>query len=231
MNQASKRLSSSPEIDARSFRGLGAKRNLLPQIPFLIAPLRIQLAGELAEARAGVLVRPERLVVAVARIRGDLLGDGANLGRDHGPVGGVAQQQLDPGVGAVVGRDVVFDEQLAQLHADTDVGEGAEREDASRRRDESVDLGVVGLDLRDDAADGLVDEREPDLLVLRHGSEGYGAGRRDRHASCAATPSRSTAKRRRSTSSESEVAIWTPATAPRIEATPSTSALRHLTLP
>ena len=34
--------------------------------------------------------------------------------------------------------------------------------------------------------------------MLRHGSEGYGAGRRDRHASWAATPSRSRANSRRS---------------------------------
>jgi len=38
LNQARRRLFSSPDIDARSFRGLGAKRDLLSQMPFLIAP-------------------------------------------------------------------------------------------------------------------------------------------------------------------------------------------------
>ena len=142
-----------------------------------------ELAGELAEAGAGVLVRPERLVVAVTRIGRDLLGDGPNLGGDDAPVGRVAEQQLDPRVGAVVGRHIVLDEQLPELHADADVGERPKREDPPRRADEALDLGVVRLDLRDDAADRLIDEREPDFLVLAHGSEGYGAGRRDRHAS------------------------------------------------
>ena len=73
-------------------------------------------------------------------------------------------------VGAVVGRDVVVDEQLAELHADADVRERPERENAARRPDETLDLGIGGLDLRDDAADRLVDERKPDLVVLAHGS-------------------------------------------------------------
>ena len=193
--------------------------------------LGVEPAGELAEAVAGGLIRPELLVLAVARIGGDLLGDGANLPRDRLAVLRRPEQELHPAVGAVVGRHVVVDQQLAQLHADADVGERAERQDAARRADEALDLGVVGLDLRDDAADRLVDERKPDLLVLAHGSEGYGAVRRDRHASCAATPSRKTANSRLSTFSGSAVAIWTPTTAPAIEVTPSMSAVRQRTLP
>ena len=51
LNQASRRLSSSPDLDARSFRGLGAKRDLLPQISFPIAPYEksVRGVGELAE--------------------------------------------------------------------------------------------------------------------------------------------------------------------------------------
>ena len=60
-----------------------------------------------------------------------------------------------------------------------------------------------------------------------HGSEGYGAARRDRMGASAATPSRSTAKSRRRTSSGSAVAIWTLAAAPAIDASPSTNAVRH----
>src|SRR5918994_804384 len=152
-------------------------------------PSRVELAGELAEAVAGGVVRAELLVIAVARVARDLLGHRAHLARDCVAVLGRAEQEFDPVVGAVVGRDVVVDEELSELHTDADVGEGPEGEDAPRRADEAYDLGVVGLDLRDDAADRLVDERKPDLLVLAHGSEGYGAARRARHASCPATPS------------------------------------------
>ena len=59
--------------------------------------LRLQaLAGELAEAGPGGVVRPERLVVGVARVRRDLLGDGPDLARDRLGVRGVAQQGVDP---------------------------------------------------------------------------------------------------------------------------------------
>ena len=37
-----------------------------------------------------------------------------------------------------------------------------------RRTDEPVDLGILGLEPRDDVADRLVDERKPDLLGARH---------------------------------------------------------------
>src|SRR5262245_59087778 len=42
------------------------------------------LAGELAEAVAGGLVRPEPLLALVARIGRDLLGDRSDLGTDAG---------------------------------------------------------------------------------------------------------------------------------------------------
>ena len=59
----------------------------------------------------------------------------------------------------------MLDEQLAELHPDADVGERPEREQAPRRADEPVDLGSSAWTLRDDAADRLVDERKPDLVV------------------------------------------------------------------
>jgi hypothetical protein len=44
-----------------------------------------------------------------------------------------------------------------------------EREHAVRRLDERRDVGMLALDLLDDAADRLVDERDPQLLGLAHG--------------------------------------------------------------
>ena len=76
----------------------------------------------------------------------------------------VSQQGLDPGVVGVLGAELLLEQELAQQDADADVGERPEGEDAVRRADEPVDLRVLRLDPRDDVADRLVDERQPDFL-------------------------------------------------------------------
>src|SRR6185312_5392229 len=83
----------------------------------------------------------------------------------------VAQERLYPRLAAVVHRYVVLDEQTAEQDADANVRERAEREELSRRVDESADLLVLVLHLLDDRADRLVDEWKPDLL-LRPGHPG-----------------------------------------------------------
>ena len=60
--------------------------------------------------------RAQRLVLPEAGVGRDLLGDGRDLARDRGAVLRVAEEELDPGLGAVVGRHVVVDEELAELH-------------------------------------------------------------------------------------------------------------------
>src|SRR4051794_26468917 len=127
------------------------------------------LARELAEALTGELVRPERLVVGVARVGRDLLGHRPHLLTDARVVRRVAEQRLNPRLRPVVLREVVVDEQPPEQHADADVGERLEGEDAPRRRDKARDLGVLLLNAGDDRADRLVDQRDPDLFVVRHG--------------------------------------------------------------
>ena len=80
----------------------------------------------------------------------------------------VTQQRLDPGLVSVLGGELLLEQELAQQDPDADVGERPEGEDAVRRADEPVDLRVLGLDPRDDVADRLVDERQPDLLGSCH---------------------------------------------------------------
>jgi hypothetical protein len=121
-------------------------------------------ARELAEAGARVVVRADRLAVRIARVGGDLLRHRPELRDDRCPVPLLAEERLDPGLRAVVGRHVGVDEQLAEEDADADLGEGPEREDPLRARDERVDLGVLALQLRDDRADRLVDQRDPDVF-------------------------------------------------------------------
>src|SRR5262245_40527091 len=129
---------------------------------------RESLARELAKTRPRVVVGAEPLVGRVPRVGGDLLGHRVHLPRQRVVVRVVPEQRVDPGLGPVVGRHVVVEQELAEQDADADVGEGAEREHPVRRRDERVDLGVRVLDLGDDRADGLVDERNPDLFGSRH---------------------------------------------------------------
>src|SRR5437588_6303817 len=121
-------------------------------------------AGELTEALTSLVVGPERLVVRVLRIGRDLLRDGENLTVQRFVVLWVAQQRVDPVVVSILGRPLLVEQQLPEQKPDADVREGAKREDAMPRADELVDLGVFRLDLRNDVADGLVDERKPDLL-------------------------------------------------------------------
>ena len=124
-------------------------------------------------------------------------------------VGRILQEQVDPAVRPVVGRQVVVEEQLAEHEADADVGERAEREHAVRRLDELPDLRVLALDLLDDAADRLVDEGDPDVVRWCSWSKD-GLSLRARQAICAATAIRRTANSRLSTSSGSERASWAP---------------------
>ena len=80
----------------------------------------------------------------------------------------VPQQRVDPALGAVVGREIVVEEQLAEREPAADVGEGPEGEDAVGRLDELRDVGVLVEDLLDDRADRLVDQRNPELVEVGH---------------------------------------------------------------
>src|SRR2546421_9872304 len=158
------------------------------------------LAGKLAEAISGRIVRAEGLVVRVLGIRGDLLRHLPHLVRERVVMRRVLQERLDPALRAVVVRHVVIEEQLAEEQTAANVGEGPEREYATRRLDELRDLGVLVDDLLDDRADRLVDQRDPKLVVLGH-RPNYGCFARARHAICAAVRIRSTANSFRSTCS------------------------------
>src|ERR671925_398787 len=133
------------------------------------------VASERAEALSRGLVRPERLVLVVARVGGDLLADRPHLLRERLAVRLVAEQCFHPGLAAVVGRDLVLEEELPQHEPDADVGERAEREQPARRRDEPLELGVLRLQPRHDAADRLVDERKPNVFGARHSPQSLGA--------------------------------------------------------
>jgi hypothetical protein len=80
----------------------------------------------------------------------------------------IAQQRLDPALVCLVRGEVLLEQQLTQENADADVRKRAERENPMRRADEAIDLGVLGLELRDDVADRFIDERKPDLFGTRH---------------------------------------------------------------
>jgi hypothetical protein len=60
------------------------------------------LLGKLAEARAGVVVRAHRLIAGVPRVGGHFLGHLAQLVDDRLLVPVLAEQRLDPRLGAVV---------------------------------------------------------------------------------------------------------------------------------
>src|SRR5439155_17078038 len=87
------------------------------------------LLRELPEPLARFVVRAERLVVRVLRIGGDLLCEGAHLSHERVVVRRVLQQRVDPRLTAVVRRQIVVEEQLAEQQSDTDVRERAEGED------------------------------------------------------------------------------------------------------
>src|SRR5581483_4898137 len=124
------------------------------------------LARELPEPLARGVVRAERLLVGVLRVGRDLLRDGADLRSERLGMLRVAEKRLDPALRAVVRGHVVCEEELPEQDAAADVRERAEREDAPRRLDELLQLGIAVDDRLDDRADRLVDERNPQLLVL-----------------------------------------------------------------
>ena len=122
-----------------------------------------------AEAVARSVVRRERPVVGVLRIGGDLLRHRPHLALDRRAVGGLAQQRVDPALRAVPGGEVAIEEKLAEQEAGADVGERPEGEDPVRRLDARGEFGVVPHDAIDDAADRLVDQRNPELVEVGHG--------------------------------------------------------------
>src|SRR5215207_10841797 len=86
--------------------------------------LLAQVAGEAAEALAGVVVRPHRLLLSELRIRSDLLGHALHLVNRGLTMLRIGQKLVDPGTRSL-GLNVVFDEQTAEQNADPDVGERA----------------------------------------------------------------------------------------------------------
>jgi hypothetical protein len=80
-----------------------------------------------------------------------------------------------------------------------------------RRADELLYLGVLGLDLRDDVADRLVDQRKPDLLGVRHEHRiGQRSALRARQAIWNATTTSRAANSLRNVAPESDSASTTP---------------------
>src|SRR5215468_10948305 len=126
------------------------------------------LPREGAEAVAGALVRRKRLVVGVLRVGGDLLRDVPYLALDRGAVGGIAEERVDPALGAVPVGNVVIEKELAEQDAGADVGERLEREDPVRRFDAGGERRILPQDPVDDAADRLVYERDPEFVEIRH---------------------------------------------------------------
>src|SRR5205085_1659312 len=189
------------------------------------------LAREVAEAGASIVVRPERFVFGVAWIGGELLRYRAQLPNDGGLVAVLAEERLDPRLGAVVGRHVAVDEEPAEDDADADVGERPEGERAACAGDELVDVRVLGLELLDDRPDRLVDERDPDVLGRAHVSGSVPDPRRFRQVSCAAVTRSSTPNSLRSRCSGSASARTTPSCTPAAEPAPTHAATLRSTFP
>ena len=105
-------------------------------------------------------------VFGVGRIGRDLLGDGSHFADDGLAMSGLEQRPTQ--FSAPRWLDVLVHQQLAEQQPHPDVGEGPERKQAPRRGDEPVELRVLLLDLRHQAADRLVDDRNPELLRARH---------------------------------------------------------------
>ena len=103
----------------------------------------------------------------------------------------VPQQRLDPGLGAVVARHVLVDQQLAEQDPHPDVRERPEGQDPARPGHERVDVGVLRLQLLDDRADRLVDERDPDGFLVGTSEGSVPDLRRVRQMICAAVTSSS----------------------------------------
>src|SRR5207253_2036715 len=96
--------------------------------------------------------------------------------------------------------------------------------------DERGNVAVLALAPLDDAADRLVDERDPEVLDVGHEPD-YGRFGRARHAIWAAVASRTTANSLRSVASGTLSASRAPPKAAPTEASPMTRAPRHRTLP
>ena len=153
------------EYASRRFQGNGRQRN---------GTATITDASPKPRNSARVVCRPDGDGLFIDR-GGNRLGDRAQLGRNRIAMPRFAQERLDPRLGAVVFRHIVFDEQPAEQDPDSDVGEGPEREQLAGRIDELVDRRVVGLKLFDDRADRLVNQRQPDLLRAGHCPRSVGA--------------------------------------------------------
>src|SRR3954451_7249303 len=122
------------------------------------------IARKRAGPVAGALVRRDRLVVGVLRVRGDLLGYRPHLLLDRGAVLRLAQQSFDSTLRPVPAGDVVVEEELPEQDPSADVGERLEGEDAVRRLDARRENGVVAEDALDDLPDRLVDEGDPNVV-------------------------------------------------------------------
>lgn len=127
------------------------------------------LACKSAEPVAGALVRRDRFLVRVPRVGGDLLRNRPHLLLDRGAMLWIAQERIDPALGAVPAGDVVLEEQLSEQESSADIGERLEGDDAVRRLDERGQRGVVAEDALDDLPDRLVDKGDPDFAQLGHG--------------------------------------------------------------
>jgi hypothetical protein len=62
----------------------------------------------------------------------------------------------------------MVEQELTEQNSDANVGERPKGKDSVWRADEPVDVRVALLDLADNRADRLVDERQPDLIELGH---------------------------------------------------------------
>src|SRR5439155_4066256 len=179
---------------------------------------------EFAEPRARSLIGAGGLVRVSFR---ELFRHRPDLGGDLKPMVWISKQPLHPGLGAVIRLELVLHQQAAENDPDPNVREGAKRQELLRRVDERTELGVLGLDLAHDRADRLVDEREPEVVLLRHGLR----IRLARHASWAATTSTRRPKSRCRVCSGRPLAARTPSSTPTIEAKPTTAAARQRMLP
>jgi len=126
------------------------------------------LARERAKAIARALVGRKGLVVGVLRVGDDFVRHRPHLALDRGAVGWVPEQRVDPVLGAVPVGDVVVEEELAEQDPGANVGERPEGEDPVRRLDLRRERRVLPDDALDDAADRLVDERDPELFEIGH---------------------------------------------------------------
>lgn len=125
--------------------------------------LLVETAGEAAKALAGLVVWTDRVFLCELRIGRDLPGDSSDLFDRRRALVGIREQLVHPRQ-AAFRLDVVLDEQAPEQDANADVRERAESELPARRGDERGQLLVLLEKVCDELADGLVDERKPDVL-------------------------------------------------------------------